>query len=178
EPAPEGPGSNPSGGAETPLVPPEAPAYSLAPALAQAMGLMQVGTFHARQGDRALLSETGAWPAGWVRIAGGQPEIGSEQRVSGTNFQLAPRFDGDMWLVQAGVDLLARETRDSARDRFGHFYTHAVSSGDVYGNVVGDANVPAGAVDPASESLGAYATRIGAAGWYADAVLMSTWIYG
>nr|GFC16967.1 hypothetical protein [Tanacetum cinerariifolium] len=63
-----------SPGAEPiPLYRLEVPIYSVFIPAAQIMAREAVGTFHDRQGDQSLLSETGTAPAGWARLYGSDP---------------------------------------------------------------------------------------------------------
>lgn len=154
------------------------PSYSLVPTIAQEMGLSALGTFHERQGDQSLLAGDGAFAAAWARTFGDKREQRGDQIVAGTDFQLAPRFDGDIWGIQAGVDLYAREYGDGRQNRFGLFYTHSEASGATRGNVLARINDAAGLTRLNADSGGVYATYIGAGRWYADLVAMYSWLSG
>jgi outer membrane autotransporter protein len=56
--------------APTPLYRMEVPVYAEVTVLARELGIVQIGTFHDRQGEQSLLNERGALPAAWARVWG------------------------------------------------------------------------------------------------------------
>lgn len=56
-----------------PLYRPEVPTWSVLPPAAAQLTLNALGIFHDRQGDQRLLSETGAFGAGWGRVLWQKP---------------------------------------------------------------------------------------------------------
>lgn len=83
------------------------PLYASVAGVARQLGVLQVGTFHERQGEQSLVTEPGALPAAWARVWGGQTEL---RRSGAAN----AGFDGSTYGVQAGQDIYADATR---RDR-------------------------------------------------------------
>lgn len=150
----------------------------MVPVMARQMGLSSLGTFHQRQGDQFLLSEDGLVPAGWGRLFGEKLDQQSRQIVAGTSFDLASDFDGHIWGIQAGIDILAREFDDASKVHAGLFYTHAETKGDITAFTLAIANNRSSDLDLKGDSAGAYATYVGRAGWYVDAVGMYTWLNG
>ena len=64
-----------TGGNPEPIYRPEVPLYAEAPAVARQLGLLQIDTFHDRQGEQGLLAENGSIPASWARVWGGHSDI-------------------------------------------------------------------------------------------------------
>ncbi|WP_231892115.1 autotransporter-associated beta strand repeat-containing protein [Burkholderia sp. MSMB1589WGS] len=89
-----------TGGNPEPIYRPEVPLYAEAPAVACQLGLLQIDTFHDRQGEQGLLSENGPMPASWARVWGGNSNIKQKGDVT-------PSFDGTVWGMQVGQDLYA-----------------------------------------------------------------------
>jgi len=164
--------------APTPTVRPEIPSYSLIPTIAQELGLAAVGTFHKRQGDQLLRSGDGLVPSAWGRVYGDDRKQTANQVLSRAGYQLAPTFDGDIWGLQAGFDVVSRNYDDGRQTRIGAFYTHSEASGSTRGNVLGQRHRRAGSMDLDSDSADGYATYIGANQWYADFVMMYSWLSG
>jgi outer membrane autotransporter protein len=148
---------------------PETALYSAIPMVARRIGLMQLGTFHERQGDQGLLRGDGERVAGWARAFGGN----YKQTLDG---DAQPNFDGDISGVQVGQDVYTHTNAANTQDRLGLFagYTHA--HGDVQGSVGGFNDSKAGRLSMDGYSVGGYWTRVGASGWYVDTVLMNTWL--
>jgi outer membrane autotransporter protein len=63
-------------------------------------------------------------------------------------------------------------------DRFGVFYTHAESSGDISGNVLGGLQLDAGRLDLTEDSIAGYWTHLSPNGWYVDVVAKYAWLNG
>lgn len=97
--------------------------------------------------------------------------------IAGVNYQLAPKFDGNIWGVQAGIDLYSAQN-DWGQDRFGVFYTHTAANGSVYGDTLAIDDDRSGNLSLQGDNVGGYWTHIGQSGWYVDTVLMHTWLYG
>lgn len=142
------------------------------------MALETLGTFHERQGDQFLLTSEGRFPAAWTRIFGKSYEERWDPTISGLGNRLEPKFDGSIWGLQLGLDVIGVEHDDGGQDRAGVFYAHTEASGDVIGNTLGRLQQNSGNLDLTGDSIGAYWTRIGTDGWYVDAVAMYTWIGG
>lgn len=161
-----------------PLIRPEIPGYTIAPAIVQQMGVAALDTFHARQGDEFLLDGYGTAPGAWGRLFGRSSEQSWSPAIAGLDFQLSPRFEGDIWGLQAGQDVIARENDGGGQDRFGLFFSHTKASGDTIGNTLGFRQYQSGNLSLEGNGLGAYWTHIAPSGWYLDTVAMATWING
>ena len=168
----------PSPPVDVPLVRPEIPGYTVAPAVAHQMGIAALGTFHERQGDQFLLNNYGTVPGAWGRFFGESYKQEWSTSIGGLSFQLDPKFDGHIWGLQVGLDLLGQEHDNGSQDRLGLFYTHTEANGDTIGNTLARLNSRSGKLDINSDGLGIYWTHIGSAGWYIDAVGMVTWLDG
>jgi outer membrane autotransporter protein len=182
EPAPPAPPVPPTEPAPepkvTPLVRPEIPAYTVAPAVANQMGLAALDKFHARQGDQSLLKGYGVAPGAWARLFGQSANREQSSQVAGIGFQLSPKFDGHIWGLQTGVDLMAKEHDDGSQDRAGLFFTHTEANGDITGNILAGKHLKAGDLKLDSNGIGAYWTHVGSGGGYLDAVGMLNWLDG
>ena len=161
------PAAPPPGSAATPLYRVEVPVYAAAPGVARELGLLQIDTFHDRQGDQALLNESGTLPAAWGRVWGGHSVLSQQGAAS-------PQFDGSVYGIQAGQDLYADQSASGQRNHYGLFVGFARATGDVDGFALGMPNLPAGHLAINAYSLGGYWTHIGPSGWYTDAVLMGS----
>ena len=157
----------PAGSGPVPLYRPEVPVYTVMPAVARQLGVLQVDTFHERAGEQSLLTETGTVPAAWGRVWGGH----SDFREDGT---ASPGFDGSVFGAQAGHDLYADSNASGHRNHYGLFAGFARATGDVEGFALGTPNLDAGHLSVNAYSLGGYWTHIGPGGWYTDAVLMGS----
>lgn len=113
-----------------------------------------------------------------MRVFGETSKQQWSSSVGGLGFQLAPKFDGHIWGLQLGLDLLGKDHDDGSQDRLGLFYTHSEASGDTIGNTLARLSARSGSLDIDGDGLGAYWTHIGATGWYVDAVGMVTWLNG
>lgn len=161
------PPAPPPGSNATPLYRVEVPIYAAAPGVARELGLMQIDTFHDRQGDQALLSESGTLPDAWGRVWGGHS-------VLSQNGTASPQFDGSVYGIQAGQDLYADHSASGQRNHYGLFVGFARATGDVDGFALGMPNLAVGHLAINAYSLGGYWTHIGPSGWYTDAVLMGS----
>ncbi|RKF46141.1 autotransporter outer membrane beta-barrel domain-containing protein [Paraburkholderia fungorum] len=161
------PPAPPPGSTATPLYRVEVPIYAAAPGVARELGLMQIDTFHDRQGDQALLSESGTLPDAWGRVWGGHS-------VLSQNGTASPQFDGSVYGIQAGQDLYADHSASGQRNHYGVFVGFARATGDVDGFALGMPNLAVGHLAINAYSLGGYWTHIGPGGWYTDAVLMGS----
>ena len=175
--SPQSAASNPplptaiAGAEPIPLYRPEVPIYSVDIPAAQIMTLQALGTFHERQGEQSLLTETGAVPAGWARAYGSD----FNKSWSGT---VAPSFDGTVKGFQVGHDLYAAETSGGQTQRFGLFIGQSRLRGDVKGFALGWQNHRAGRVKLDGDNVGAYWTLTDPTGWYVDLVAMGTRLEG
>ncbi|MFM0734713.1 autotransporter outer membrane beta-barrel domain-containing protein [Paraburkholderia sediminicola] len=156
-----------AGSAATPLYRVEVPVYAAAPSVARELGLMQIDTFHDRQGDQALLDDSGKLPAAWGRVWGGHSVLSQDGAAS-------PQFDGSVYGIQAGQDLYADRSASGQRNHYGLFVGFARATGDVDGFALGMPNLAVGHLAINAYSLGGYWTHIGPSGWYTDAVLMGS----
>lgn len=151
----------------TVLYRPEVPLYSAFAGVARQLGVAQVGTFHDRQGEQLLLTDTGTISASWGRAWGGHTKSGGSGVVE-------PDFDGSTYGTQVGQDLYASASSDGTRDHYGVFAGFARASGDVDGFAFGTRGLAVGHLSVEATSLGGYWTRVGPGGWYTDAVLMGS----
>jgi outer membrane autotransporter protein len=147
------------------------PAWSVVPPAAAQLTLTALGTFHDRQGDQRLLTETGALGAGWGRVYGKN----LEQTWAGT---VTPRLDGSLNGFQVGNDLFSSQLAGGQTQRSGFFIGHSRLQGDVDGFNQGFEGKRSGNVELKGDSLGAYWTLTDPAGAYFDAVAMYTWLNG
>lgn len=154
-----------------PLYRPEVPIYSVDIPAAQVMTLQALGTFHERQGEQSLLTETGAVPAGWGRA------YGSDFNKSWSGM-VAPSFDGTSRGFQVGHDLYAAQTSGGQTQRFGLFIGQSRLRGDVKGFALGWQNHRSGRVKLDGDNVGAYWTLTDPTGWYVDLVAMGTRLDG
>jgi outer membrane autotransporter protein len=152
---------------DLPVYRPEVPLYTQAPAVARQLGILQIDTFHDRQGEQSLLAETGRVPASWARAWGAYSNIAQGGAIS-------PSFDGSVWGMQIGQDLYASAATSGARDHFGFVLGFSRAVGDVNGLALGQPDYGVGSLQINAYSLGAYWTHIGAGGWYTDAVAMGS----
>jgi len=154
-----------AGAEPIPLYRLEVPVYSVILPAAQLLTLQALGTFHDRQGEQSLLSETGAVPAGWGRMYGSH----LQKSWSGT---VAPSFDGSLQGFQIGHDLYASQTSAGQLQRFGFFVGHSHLQGDVDGFAEGFQDRRSGRVKLDGDQVGAYWTLVDPSGWYLDTVAM------
>lgn len=155
------------GAAPVPIYRPEVPVYAEVPAIARELGFQQIGTFHDRQGQQALLDESGRLPASWSRVWGGHAQQGQQGDAS-------PAFDGTMIGVQIGQDIYADASQSGHRNHYGVMAGFARASGDVSGLALGFPESTVGTLDINAYSVGLYWTHIGPGGWYGDAVLQGS----
>lgn len=159
------------GAAPIPLYREAVPTWSVVPPAAAQLGLTALGTFHDRQGDQRLLTQTGALSAGWGRVYGKN----LEQTWAGT---VTPRLDGSLNGFQVGNDLFGSELAGGQTQRSGFFIGHSRLQGDVDGFNQGFEGKRSGNVELKGDSLGVYWTRINSVGAYLDTVAMYTWLNG
>lgn len=155
------------GGHPEPVYRPEVPLYAEAPAVARQLGMLQIDTFHDRQGEQGLLAENGSVPASWARVWGGNSKL--KQKGDAT-----PSFDGTVWGMQVGQDLYADTTASGHRNHYGFFLGFSRAVGDVSGFALAQPDLGVGSLQVNAYDLGGYWTHIGPGGWYTDAVLMGS----
>lgn len=160
-----------AGAAPIPLYRPEVPVWSVLPPAVAQMTLAALGTFHDRQGDQRLLTETGTFGAGWGRVYGKN----FDQTWAGT---VTPRLDGSLTGFQVGNDLYSSQTSGGQTQRTGFFVGHTRLQGDVDGFNEGFQKRSAGNLDLEGDSFGLYWTLTDPTGWYVDTVLMGTRLDG
>ncbi|WP_322617351.1 autotransporter outer membrane beta-barrel domain-containing protein [Pseudomonas sp. BIC9C] len=159
------------GAAPIPLYREAVPAWSVVPPAAAQLSLTALGTFHDRQGDQRLLTETGALGAGWGRVYGKN----LEQTWAGT---VTPKLDGSLNGFQVGNDLFSSQLASGQTQRSGFFVGHSRLHGDVDGFNEGFEGKRSGKVELQGDSLGVYWTLTDPAGAYLDTVAMYTWLNG
>ncbi len=155
------------GAAAEPVYRAEVPLYTEAPAVARQLGLMQIDTFHDRQGEQGLLGETGSVPAAWARAWGGYADLAQRGAAS-------PSFDGTLWGMQVGQDLYADRGAAGQRNHYGFFLGFSRAVGDVDGFALAQPGLGVGSLQVDAYHLGGYWTHLGAGGWYTDAVVMGS----
>lgn len=161
----------PAAGQQIVLYRVEVPVYSAVPPVAKHLAMTTLGTFHERRGEQGLLSaDTDLQPV-WGRIFGQDAKMDWSGTVS-------PSFDGTLFGLQAGLDLLGRETASGSVDRAGLFIAYGSVNGDLRGQALGQNDLAVGKLDVTGTSAGGYWTRVGNQGWYLDGVLMATFFGG
>ena len=159
------------GAVPIPLYRPEVPTWSVLPPAAAQLTLMALGTFHDRQGDQRLLTENGAFGAGWGRVYGKD----LDQTWAGT---VTPRFDGSIKGFQVSNDLYSSPLSSGQTQRIGFFVGHTELNGDVDGFNLGFKGRRAGKIELDGDSYGLYWTLTDPSGGYVDAVVMGTRLDG
>lgn len=159
------------GAAPIPLYRAEVPVWSVVPPAAAQLTLNALGTFHDRQGDQRLLTETGALSAGWGRAYAKDVD----QTWAGT---VTPRLDGSLNGFQVGNDLYGSLLAGGQTQRVGFFIGHSRLQGDVDGFTQGFEGKRAGNMELEGDSLGLYWTLTDPHGAYLDTVAMYTWLDG
>ncbi|MNH83840.1 Outer membrane protein IcsA autotransporter precursor [compost metagenome] len=159
------------GSAPIPLYRPEVPTWSVLPPAAAQLTMTALGTFHDRQGDQRLLTETGTFGAGWGRVYGKN----FDQSWAGT---VAPTLDGSLNGFQVGNDLFGSQLAGGQTQRSGFFVGHSRLKGDVDGFNQGFEDKRAGKVELEGDSLGVYWTITDPGNAYIDAVAMYTSLDG
>lgn len=149
----------------------EVPVYSVVVPAAQVMMLNALGTFHDRQGEQSLLTETGIASAGWGRIYNND----FQKSWSGT---VSPSFDGSLDGFQIGNDLFSSEVSEGRYQRFGFFVGQTHLRGGVKGFAEGFEGREAGSTKLDGDNYGVYWTLTDKTGWYIDAVAMGTHLDG
>jgi outer membrane autotransporter protein len=128
-------------------------------------------TFHDRMGDQYALLSSAERKAGWARVIGQR----MKQEWAGS---VEPKFSGNIWIGQAGADLLERQRDDGLSDRLGFFGSYGQASGNVSGFVEGRHGNSAGSLRLNAYGLGLYWTRLKRTDWYWDNVLMANYYDG
>lgn len=149
----------------------EVPVYSAVPPVAEQLAMATLGTFHERRGEQSLLSSGTDLQPVWGRIFGQDAKMDWSGTVS-------PSFDGTLFGLQAGLDLIGRETAAGSVDRAGLFIAYGSMNGDLRGTALGQNDLAVGSLDVTGTSVGGYWTRLGKDGWYLDGVLMATFFGG
>ncbi|KHK51694.1 transporter [Ralstonia sp. A12] len=155
------------GAAPVPVYRPEVALYAEAPAVARQLGLLQIDTFHDRQGEQGLLTENGTVPASWARVWGGNTNIKQKGDVN-------PSFDGTVWGMQLGQDLFADTQQNGHRNHYGVLLGFSRAVGDVKGFALAQQGMGVGSLQVNGYNLGGYWTHVAPTGWYTDAVLMGS----
>ncbi|WP_439811637.1 BB0821 family autotransporter [Bordetella bronchiseptica] len=158
-------------GEPIPTYRPETPGAVMAPEVARQVGARMLDTFHDRMGDQYALLNSAQRKAGWGRVIGQR----LTQRWDG---DVEPRFKGNIWIAQAGADMLERERDDGLSDRLGLFGAYGQADGRVDGFVQGQHGKQAGKLRVEAYGLGLYWTRLKQTNWYWDNVLMGNYYTG
>jgi hypothetical protein len=145
---------------------PEVPPYAATPAVVRQIGFDQIGTFHERQGQQALLDERGRLPASWARLWGGRMQQGQQGGVGPS----VRRHRGG----RADRARTSMPTRRRPSPSLHLMLGFARASGDVNGFAQGFRGATVGTLSVDAYSLGGYWTHVGPTGWYTDAVLQSS----
>ena len=149
----------------------EVPVYSVVLPSAQLLALSALGTFHDRQGEQSLLTETGGVPAGWARVYGG------DVRKSWSG-DASPSLDGSIRGFQVGHDLYAWQSSGKQYQRVGFFVGQSRLQGNVDGFAEGFQNSRAGKTELDGDNVGVYWSITEPLGWYLDFVAMYTSLDG
>ncbi|MEB0077679.1 autotransporter outer membrane beta-barrel domain-containing protein [Pseudomonas sp. CCI3.2] len=160
-----------AGAAPIPLFRLEVPVYSVVVPAAQTLMLNALGTFHDRQGDQGLLTETGLASAGWGRFYNND----FKKSWSGT---VSPSLDGSLEGFQIGNDLFSSEISEGRYQRFGFFVGQTHLRGSVKGFAEGFQGRQAGQTKLDGDNVGLYWTLSDRSGWYVDAVAIATRLDG
>ncbi|WP_256675769.1 autotransporter outer membrane beta-barrel domain-containing protein [Pseudomonas sp. R5(2019)] len=144
----------------------EVPVYSAAAPAAATLGRAMLGTFHQRQGEQRLLTESGYAKAGWARVYGENVD----QKLGGT---VSPTFNGSVSGAQVGHDIWSSDSQ-----RMGLYVGKSRIRGDVKGFALGFEDNPVGDLKLLGDSVGAYWTRISKSGAYVDLVGQYTRLNG
>lgn len=156
---------------EVPLYRPETAPAVIAPEVARQIAGRMLDTFHDRMGDQYALLSSAERKAGWARVIGQR----MKQEWAGS---VEPKFSGNIWIGQAGADLLERQRDDGLSDRLGFFGSYGQASGNVSGFVEGRHGNSAGSLRLNAYGLGLYWTRLKRTDWYWDNVLMANYYDG
>ncbi|CAN7473527.1 autotransporter outer membrane beta-barrel domain-containing protein [Phyllobacterium sp. LjRoot231] len=158
-------------GAVIPLYRVEVPVYSVVPPVARQSALATLGTFHERRGEQGVVNSRENFSAAWGRAFGQS----TEQSWNGT---VDPSIDGNLYGIQAGLDILGWEHDNGHRDIAGLFFGYSNLDADIKGQALGWNGLSVGSVNLDTTSFGGYWTHIGPGGWYLDGVLMGSWFGG
>lgn len=156
---------------EVQLYRPETAPAVIAPEIARQIAGRMLDTFHDRMGDQYALQSTEERKAGWARVIGQR----LKQEWAGT---VEPKFTGNIWIGQAGADLLERKRDDGLSDRLGFFGSYGQASGNVSGLIEAKEGNSAGSLRMNASGLGLYWTRLKRMDWYWDNVLMANYYDG
>ncbi|GHC63864.1 autotransporter [Limoniibacter endophyticus] len=153
-----------------PLYRVEAPTYAAIPPAAYELALATLGTFHERRGSSDFLA-SGHAPVAWSRVFGQSTDASWSGGAS-------PSLNGDLFGIQAGLDLMGWEWQNGQRSQLGLFGGYAKLDGDLKGFAMGWNNLDVGTLDIDATSLGLTFTHFTPQGWYVDAVAMYSWFGG
>lgn len=164
-------GATPVEGDNVPLYRVEVPTYSVVGPAARETALATLGTFHERRGEQGVVNPGGNFSAAWGRAFGQSTEQGWDGTVS-------PSIDGNLYGIQAGIDVLGWEHGNGHRDIAGLFFGYSSLDADIKGQALGWNGLDVGSLNLDTTSFGGYWTHIGPSGWYLDGVLMGSWFSG
>lgn len=127
--------------------------------------------FHERRGEQGIVDSGENFSAAWARVYGQS----TEQKWSGT---VDPSLDGNLYGIQAGLDIIRTETESGHRNIAGLLFGYANFDADVKGQAIGWNDLKTGSLNLDATSFGGYWTHIAPSGWYFDAIIMGTWYGG
>lgn len=165
-------------GGDIPLIRPEIPGYVIAPLVALDLGLESLGTFHERRGNQSFLEDDDDYRRFWIRAFGEGVHGEWTPSIEGLDYQMDPKFDGQLMGLQLGGDVYGNARVDGSYDRFGLFFAHGQATGGIIANSLAQTQIHTGRLNLMSDGVGAYWTFVGDGGWYLDAVGMASWLHG
>ncbi len=152
---------------------PETSLYAAIPSMALFYGRSLLDTLHERVGDDTAFSNNPRNNYGWGRvIAQHGNHDGDPLGIYGNG----PQFNYTIGAIQAGSDLIRRDTNDGGRFSAGLYGAAGMTLGDV----THADRTDAGRNRLNGYSFGGYGTYFGPSGWYVDAVAQGTYydVYG
>lgn len=159
---PPGPGVEPPTPGATPIVADdptepiplyriEVPIYSVVPPAVRETALATLGTFHERRGEQNIITSNSNFSAAWGRAFGQSTEQSWEGTVN-------PSVDGNLYGIQAGLDIVGHESNGGHYDLAGLFFGYSNFDADIKGEAVGWKNLQVGSMNVDTTSFGGYWT--------------------
>ncbi|KFB10483.1 autotransporter domain-containing protein [Nitratireductor basaltis] len=153
-----------------PIIRPEVPLHAAVPPLAQVLGQATLATFHERRGEEDHL-EKGMAANSWLRIFGEHIDT----RWDGI---VALGFEGNLYGVQIGQDMVGREWSNGHETHFGLIAGYSRLTGDLSGSALGWSGLEVGTADLSLITVGGSLAHMAASGWYVDGVALFGWLDG
>lgn len=153
-----------------PIIRPEVPLHAAVPPLAQVLGQATLATFHERRGEDDHL-ETGVVANSWLRVFGEH----TDTRWDGI---VAPGFEGNLFGLQIGQDVLGHEWSNGHETYLGLIAGYSRLTGDISGSALGWSGLDIGSADLSLITLGGSLTHMAPSGWYVDGVALYGWLDG